>query len=58
MFLPFLVIKHGGGVDLMSMGVMMLPPTINSLPSKIIFFVLVDGWYLVAVSLVQSFGRG
>jgi flagellar biosynthetic protein FliP len=41
---------------LMSMGMMMLPPIIVSLPFKLIFFVLVDGWSLVAGSLVQSFG--
>ena len=40
----------------MSMGMMMLPPVTISLPFKLIFFVLVDGWYLVAGSLVQSFG--
>ena len=42
----------------MSMGMMMLPPVTISLPFKLIFFVLVDGWYLVAGSLVQSFGVG
>ena len=41
---------------LMSMGMMMLPPIIISLPFKLIFFVLVDGWKLVSESLVQSFG--
>ncbi len=41
---------------LMSMGMMMLPPVIISLPFKLIFFVLVDGWSLIAGSLVQSFG--
>jgi len=41
---------------LMSMGMMMLPPIIISLPFKLIFFVLVDGWSLIAGSLVQSFG--
>jgi flagellar biosynthetic protein FliP len=40
---------------LMSMGMMMLPPVIISLPFKLIFFVLVDGWYLVAGSLIRSF---
>jgi flagellar biosynthetic protein FliP len=43
---------------LMSMGMMMLPPSIISLPFKIIFFVLVDGWYLIAGSLIQSYGSG
>jgi flagellar biosynthetic protein FliP len=40
---------------LMSLGMMMLPPSVVSLPFKLIFFVLVDGWRLVAGSLVQSF---
>jgi flagellar biosynthetic protein FliP len=40
----------------MSMGMMMLPPITISLPFKLIFFVLVDGWYMVAGSLVRSFG--
>ena len=42
----------------MSMGMMMLPPVVVCLPFKLIFFVLVDGWRLVAGSLVQSFGAG
>ena len=41
---------------LMSMGMMMLPPVVVSLPFKLIFFVLVDGWSLVAGSLIQSYG--
>jgi flagellar biosynthetic protein FliP len=40
---------------LMSMGMMMLPPVIISLPFKLIFFVLVDGWRLICSSLVQSY---
>ena len=40
----------------MSMGIMMLPPVVVSLPFKLIFFVLVDGWSLGAGSLVQSYG--
>jgi flagellar biosynthetic protein FliP len=40
---------------LMSMGMMMLPPIVISMPFKLIFFVLVDGWYLVVGSLVRSF---
>jgi len=40
----------------MSMGMMMLPPVVVSLPFKLIFFVLVDGWTLVCGSLVQSYG--
>jgi flagellar biosynthesis protein FliP len=58
LFLPFLVIDIVVASILMSMGMMMLPPVTISLPFKLIFFVLVDGWYLVAGSLVQSFGAG
>lgn len=54
-FLPFLVIDLVIASILMSMGMMMLPPIIISLPFKIIFFVLVDGWGLIAGSLVASF---
>ena len=54
-FLPFLVIDMVTASILMSMGMMMLPPVMISLPFKIIFFVLVDGWYLIAGSLVESF---
>lgn len=56
LFIPFLIIDMVVASVLMSMGMMMLPPVIISLPFKLIFFVLVDGWYLVAGSLVQSFG--
>lgn len=56
LFLPFLIIDMVTASILMSMGMMMLPPVMISLPFKIIFFVLVDGWYLIAGSLVQSFG--
>ncbi|MBP7252408.1 MAG: flagellar type III secretion system pore protein FliP [Alphaproteobacteria bacterium] len=56
LFLPFLIIDMVIASILMSMGMMMLPPTQISLPFKIIFFVLVDGWYLVAGSLIQSYG--
>ncbi len=55
-FLPFLIIDMLVASVLMSMGMMMLPPATFALPFKLIFFVLVDGWYLVAGSLVQSFG--
>jgi flagellar biosynthetic protein FliP len=55
-FLPFLIIDMVVASVLMSMGMMMLPPVMISLPFKLIFFVLVDGWYLVAGSLVKSFG--
>ena len=56
LFVPFLIIDLVVASVLMSMGMMMLPPVIISLPFKLIFFVLVDGWSLVAGSLVQSFG--
>jgi flagellar biosynthesis protein FliP len=55
LFVPFLVIDLVVASVLMSMGMMMLPPVTVSLPFKLIFFVLVDGWRLVAGSLVQSF---
>lgn len=56
LFLPFIIIDMVIASILMSMGMMMLPPIVISLPFKLIFFVLVDGWYLVAGSLVKSFG--
>ena len=55
LFLPFLVIDLVVASVLMCLGMMMLPPNVVSLPFKLIFFVLVDGWRLVAGSLVQSF---
>lgn len=55
LFVPFLVIDMVVASVLMSMGMMMLPPVVISLPFKLIFFVLVDGWHLVASSLVRSF---
>jgi len=58
LFVPFLVIDLVVASVLMSMGMMMLPPVVVSLPFKLIFFVLVDGWRLVAGSLVESFQRG
>lgn len=58
LFIPFLVIDLVVASVLMSMGMMMLPPASISLPFKLIFFVLVDGWRLVAGSLVESFQRG
>jgi flagellar biosynthetic protein FliP len=58
LFLPFLIIDLVVAAILMSMGMMMLPPVTVSLPFKIMFFVLADGWYLVAGSLIQSFGTG
>jgi len=56
LYLPFLIIDLVIASVLMSMGMMMLPPVVISLPFKLIFFVLVDGWNLVSGSLVQSFG--
>ncbi len=56
MFLPFIIIDMTVASVLMSMGMMMLPPIMISLPFKLIFFVLVDGWYLVAGSLIKSYG--
>ncbi len=58
LFIPFLVIDMVVASVLMAMGMMMLPPIIISLPFKLIFFVLVDGWFLVTGSLVQSYGVG
>jgi flagellar biosynthetic protein FliP len=58
LFVPFLVIDLVVASVLMSMGMMMLPPVVVSLPFKLIFFVLVDGWRLVAGSLVESFSKG
>ncbi len=54
-FLPFLIIDIVVASILMAMGMMMMPPVMIALPFKIIFFVLADGWYLLAGSLVQSF---
>jgi flagellar biosynthetic protein FliP len=54
-FIPFLVIDMIVASVLMSMGMMMLPPVMISLPFKILLFVLVDGWYLVVKSLLVSF---
>ena len=53
-FVPFLIIDMAVASILMSMGMMMLPPVIISLPFKLIFFVLVDGWRLIAGSLVRE----
>lgn len=57
-FVPFLVIDLVVACLLMAMGMMMLPPVMISLPFKIIFFVLVDGWALLVGSLVESFATG
>lgn len=55
LFLPFLVIDMVVASILMSLGMMMLPPSVVALPFKLIFFVLVDGWALLSSSLVQGF---
>lgn len=55
LFVPFVVIDMVVASVLMSMGMMMLPPVMISLPFKLIFFVLVDGWHLIAGSLVKSY---
>lgn len=57
-FVPFLVIDLVVASALMSMGMMMLPPVMISLPFKILLFLLVDGWGLVVTALVQSYGSG
>lgn len=57
-FLPFLVIDLVVSSILMAMGMMMLPPVTISLPFKLIFFVLIDGWRMLAGSLVESFMSG
>jgi flagellar biosynthetic protein FliP len=54
-FIPILVIDMVIASVLMSMGMMMLPPVLISMPFKLIFFVLVDGWYLLVGSLVESY---
>ena len=54
-FIPFLVIDFLIASTLMAMGMMMMPPQIIAMPFKILLFVLVDGWYLVVRSLVESF---
>ena len=54
-FLPFLVIDMVVSSILMSLGMMMLPPVMISLPFKILLFILVDGWNLIVMGLVQSF---
>lgn len=54
-FLPFLIIDIVVSSILMAMGMMMMPPVMVSLPFKIIFFVVIDGWYLLAGSLIRSF---
>ncbi len=55
LYIPFLIIDMVVATVLMSMGMMMLPPIMVSLPFKVLLFVLVDGWYLIVKSLVESF---
>lgn len=57
-FLPFLVIDLLVSSILMAMGMMMLPPVLISLPFKLIFFVTIDGWYMLCGSLAKSYGIG
>lgn len=54
-FLPFLIIDLVIAAVLMSMGMMMVPPAVIALPFKLAFFVLADGWALIAGALVQSY---
>jgi flagellar biosynthetic protein FliP len=56
LFIPFLIIDMLVASILMAMGMMMLPPVMISLPFKLIFFVLVDGWYMLCGSLIRSYG--
>jgi flagellar biosynthetic protein FliP len=56
LFIPFLIIDIVVSSILMAMGMMMLPPMMISLPFKILLFILVDGWNLLVLSLMQSFG--
>lgn len=57
-FIPFLIIDLVVAAVLMSMGMMMLPPVMISLPFKIVFFILIDGWHLLCGSLINSFSPG
>ncbi|MDP5348688.1 MAG: flagellar biosynthetic protein FliP, partial [Paracoccaceae bacterium] len=54
-FLPFLIIDLVVAAVLMSMGMMMVPPAIVSLPFKLAFFVIADGWHLLASALVRGY---
>jgi flagellar biosynthetic protein FliP len=58
LYVPFLIIDMVVSSVLLSMGMMMLPPILISLPFKLMLFVLVDGWHLVVGSMVRSFGGG
>ena len=55
-YIPFLVIDMVVASTLMSMGMMMLPPVMISMPFKILLFLLVDGWNLVVETIIKSFG--
>ena len=54
-FIPFIIVDFIVASSLMSMGMMMMPPVVISMPFKLLLFVLVDGWYLVTQSIVNSF---
>ncbi|MDA8560775.1 flagellar type III secretion system pore protein FliP [Nitrospinae bacterium] len=55
-YIPFLILDMVVASILLSMGMMMLPPVLISLPFKLMLFVMVDGWYLIVGSLIRSFG--
>ena len=55
MFIPFIIIDVIVSTVLMALGMMMLPPTLISMPIKIGFFVIIDGWNLIIGQLVNSF---
>ena len=55
-YIPFLIVDLVVASTLMSMGMFMLPPVLLSLPFKILLFILIDGWHLLAESIVRSFG--
>jgi len=54
-YIPFIIIDLVVSSLLMSMGMMMLPPTVISLPAKVLVFILADGWHAIVGSLAQSF---
>ena len=56
LFIPFIIIDMVVASTLMSMGMIMLPPVMISMPFKLVLFVLVDGWGLITMQLVRSFG--
>jgi flagellar biosynthetic protein FliP len=58
LFVPFLIIDMVVASVLLSMGMMMLPPVMISLPFKLMLFVLVDGWNLIITSMIDSFAIG